>query len=281
MDESLDQAIERARGSLSARGVSRPAALFLLGTGAGTLPGRLARGGRVPLSKIDGAPAIWGEVLLHWGELHGLGVWIVEDAAEAAREGDPAWASAFVVWLAAAAGASTLVHTSAGSGLDAEGAPSLGAIALVSDHLNLSGSTPLAGLRESRLGPLFPDQTTLHDAVLRRAALARCRALGLAASEAIAACSLGPSIETPAERRFFARAGAQVSAQRLATPLIAAAHAGLGALALVVVTHVGDGALDVGQIAAASRSLAPALDDLLFELADDVQRAARAALESE
>jgi purine-nucleoside phosphorylase len=279
MSETLDECVERARASLAQRGAARPSALFLLGTGAGALPGRLARAGRVPLSKLDGAPRVWGDVLVHWGELDGLGVWLLEDAALEPESAEPAWTAAFPVWLAAAAGASTLVLTSAGAALDGDEAPPLGALALVRDHLNLSGGSPLAGLRESRLGPLFPDQTQLHDAALRRAALARCKSLGLEAREVVAACTLGPSLETPAERAFFARAGAQVSAQRLATPLIAAAHAGLGALAIVVVTHAGAGAVDVGRIAAASRALAPALDDLLAALAADVQRAARAALE--
>lgn len=279
MSLSLDESIARARATLTTRGVPRPDALFLLGTGAGSLAGRLERAGRLPLGKLDGVPPIWNEVLLHWGELQGLSVWLIDDAADELEAGDAAWLAAFPVWLAAGAGASSLVITCAGAALDGPQAVPLGAIGLVRDHLNLSGSTPLAGLRESRLGPLFPDQTTLHDEGARRAALQRCRSLGLVAREVVAACTVGPALETPAERAFFARAGAEVSAQRLATPLIAAAHAGLGVVALVAIVHSGAGAIDVGQVAAASRAFAPALDDLLHELAGDVQRAARASLD--
>jgi hypothetical protein len=75
------------------------------------------------------------------------------------------------------------------------------------------------------------------------------------------------------------RAGAQVSAQDLAPVLLAAAHAGLGGLAIAIVVHEGDEAIDIAQVAARAEALAPALDDLLAALATAVQREARARLE--
>jgi len=257
--------------------------LFLLGTGVGLLPGRLRDGRRLPLSSVEGVPESWGEALLHYGDFHGLPAWMIEDAHLDAREEEPAWCPAFPVWLAATAGASTLIHTSAGRSLEDGDGQSLpaGTLALLSDHVNLSGATPLANLGQSRLGPLFPDLTALHDTALRKSALALCTKLGLAGAECVGAASLGPALETPAERRWFARAGARVAAQGLATPLLAAAHAGLGVLSIVVVTAAGDESLDIARIAAASRALAPALDDLLWELAAEVQREARAELERE
>ena len=219
---------------------------------------------------------------MHYGELESLPVWLIEDAPEDAPDGEPPWAAAFPVWLAAAAGAVSLVHTAAGSALDL-GADSLalGTLALVSDHLNLSGATPLVGLGKTRLGPMFPDQTQLHDRRLRAQALAIAARLGLAAREVVAVGTLGPAIETPAERRWFARAGGAVAVQRLATTLLAAAHAGLGALCVVAVTHAGDGPVDIAQAASISAELAPALDDLLAELARHVVSAALAELERE
>jgi purine nucleoside phosphorylase len=103
----------------------------------------------------------------------------------------------------------------------------------------------------------------------------------LAVREVVAACTLGPSLETPAERRLLARAGAEVSAQGLAPTLIASAHAGLGGLTIVVVTHEGEAELDIAKSAARSDALAPALDDLLVQLSEEVQRRARARLEEE
>jgi purine-nucleoside phosphorylase len=143
---------------------------------------------------------------------------------------------ALPVWLAAAAGAQLLVHASAGSALPAqpEGAPfAAPGPAVLRDHLNFSGSTPLLGLGESKLGPALPRPLApAPRRPARRGAGAR-GALGIPLAEAIAACTLGPALETPAERRMLARLGADVSVPNLATPLLAAGHAGLAVLAIV------------------------------------------------
>lgn len=281
MDRSaFDEVVFGAAGKLRERGAIAPRALFLLGTGVGVQPGRLEAGGRLPLEGAEGVPHAWREAVLHHGTFHGLPAWLLEDAPGAPEVGDEPWAEPFPVWLAAAAGASTLIHTSAGCALEAgAGAPVVGSLALLSDHVNLSGSSPLVGLGDTRLGPLFPDQTQLHDHRLRATGLRLCERLGIAGVEAIAACAPGPALETPAERRWFARAGAQVSAQRLAPTLLAAAHAGLGTLAVVLVVSEGDGAVDIARVSAVATEMAPALDDFLWELAGDVQRSALDDLE--
>lgn len=281
MEPSFDDCVFEAASALSERGVLAPHALLLLGTGTGVLPGRLADAGRLPLSVAASTPPAWREALLHHGTLGGLPVWLLEDAPADTEAGRPAWEAAFPVWLAAASGAVTLIHTSAGSALPrTQGAElRVGTLALVKDHLNLSGTSPLVGLGETRLGPMFPDQTGLHDARLRGSAAATCARLGLATCEVVAAGTRGPTLETPAERRYHALAGADVSVQRLATTLVAAAHAGLGTLAIVLVTHAGDERVDIARVAAVSSELAPALDDLLWELARNVEGEAMADLE--
>ncbi len=282
-ESPLDAACQSAREALVAHGVPAPDAIFLLGTGVGILPGRLKAGGRMPLARAKGAPRIWGEALLHWGDFHGLSVWLLDDAPLELEPSDPTWARPFPIWLAAASGASAMIHTSAGTALDVEGEKMLepGSLALVTDHVNLSGGTPLIGLAESHLGPMFPDQTRLHDSFLRRSALQACTKLGIEAREAIVACTVGPTLDTPAERRFFARVGAHVAVQDLAPTLIAAAHAGLGTLEISVITARASDAVDVAQIAAVSQAIAPALDDLLWQLAADVQREVRARLDED
>ena len=44
---ALDLAVSQAAAELTRRGVSAPRVLFLLGTGTGVLPARLARGERI------------------------------------------------------------------------------------------------------------------------------------------------------------------------------------------------------------------------------------------
>jgi purine-nucleoside phosphorylase len=281
-DCALDEHVARARASLEQRGIRSPDALFFLATGAGQLPGRLSPSARVPLSKIDGVPPAWRELVLHSGEIGGTRLWILEDAAGdpeegcAAPIGEEPWVGGFPCWLAASAGASLCVHTSAGTALPADGALALapGSIAFASDHVNLSGRTPLVGLGASKLGPLFPDLTRLHDTALRAEALAQANGLGLPCAEAVVACTIGPALETPAERAFWSRAGAQIAVQNLATPLHACAHAGLSVLCLIAVTDAAPGIADLRGMVAHAARLAPAIEDLLCALVPAIGRAA-------
>jgi purine-nucleoside phosphorylase len=270
----LDEAVAAANAALERAEVVPPRALYLLATGGGLLPLRLAHGSKTALAKIAGVPEAWRGATLHAGELAGTPVWIVEDAPGSAEtgglpsEGEPGWMRGFPCWLAGAAGASVLVHASAGASLVPDLEP--GTLVLASDHLNLSGRTPLAGLAGSRLGPLFPDLSAFHHAELRASALRLCAKLGIRAREAVAACAIGPALETPAERRFFARAGAGVSVQGLEGPLLAAAHAGLRALAIACVTDRGEEASDLAAILARAEAMAPALEELLAALAPEI-----------
>jgi purine nucleoside phosphorylase len=233
------------------------------------LPSRLARAGRLPVSALGAAPESWRHALLHWGELNGLAVWLLEDEPAPGRETarEPAWARTWPVWLAAGAGAVSLVCSAGACALDET---KLGTFALASDHLDFGGESPLSGLGETRLGPMFPDTSRLHDGALRRAALAECERLGLAAREAVVACTPAPALETPAEQAWYRSAGAQVSVQGLGAWLAAAAHAGLGALAVALVVARAGERLDVARVLAAARELSPALDDLLWSLAGRV-----------
>lgn len=287
---ALDEAVMRATQDLAQRNTPAPDVLFFLGTGVGMLPTALKSPLRLPLGKLDGVPDAWKDVMLHAGAFGKLHAWLIEDAPGPQEHGisetpgEAAWVRGFPCWLAARAGAKLCVHTSAGQALPdtaASGAgapttepPSAGSIAIVRDHLNLSGRTPLLGIGASTLGPLFPDQTTLHHAGLRAAALRRGKKLGVPLSEVVACCAPAPAIETPAERIFWARAGAQVAVQGLATPLLACAHAGLPVLALVAVTDAGTGLQRVGDLVAQADKLAPALEELITSLAPDLAQAA-------
>ena len=81
----------------------------MLGTGLGTLPGKLVRAKSVQLEGIPGVPAAWAHQELRAGEIDGHGVWMLEDAPGEPELGgspsttEPAWVRGFPVWLAARA----------------------------------------------------------------------------------------------------------------------------------------------------------------------------------
>lgn len=289
---SLDVAVRSAASALGDSELAAraaPQALILLATGMGLFPERLEGRRSLHLGSIEGVPAPWNAATLVAGRLGSLEVWLLEDvstdptlrrsadAGDGERTGTDAWRIAFPVWLAAACGAQICVHTSAGASL-ANGTeePPLppGAFGIVRDHLNLSGSTPLVGLGESTLGPMFPDLTQLHHEGLRLAALQAARDQGFEAAEVVAGCTAGPALETPAERRMLARAGAEVAVQGLAPPLLAAAHAGIAMLAIVVIAESGDGPLRLRDVVARAGASEAALEDLLVALAEELARTA-------
>jgi purine-nucleoside phosphorylase len=252
----------------------------MLGAGRGTLAQRLEARAACELPRAAALPAAWRGATLEVGLLGPARVWLVEDALLArGRESGPAWSHGFPCWLAAASGARILVHTSAGALLAGPGpAPALGAVCLACDHLNLSGASPLAGLGASALGPQFPDLTALHHRELRRAALALGKRAGIDVFEGVVACTRGPSLETPAERRWLAAAGARIAVQNLADPLLAAAHAGLAVLACACVADDGSGGagpVDLARVLAAAERSQPALESLIAGLAGDLAAAAR------
>ena len=272
---ALDESTWSASKELRGRGAPDPDVLLLMATGVGLLPGAFEARYELPLEAVAGVPRAWRGLTLRAGDLEGATFWLLDDAPSEQGAPGEAWERAFPIWLAATSGASLCVHTSAGPALGPDGAAARGSLGLLRDHLNLSGTSPLIGLGESRLGPLFPDQSRTHHAGLRRIALRTARRLGLEVTEGVAACTAGPAIETAAERAWYHRAGADFAVQELAGPLVAAAHAGLSCLALVALIGADEGSdPDIAGLVESAQSMAPGLEDLLRELAPDLARVA-------
>jgi hypothetical protein len=275
---TLDECVFTASKELHGRGAPDPEVLFLMATGLGLLPTAYQSSWQMPLEKIAGVPRAWRNKTLFAAERKDATFWFLEDApgeesfpsSSASDREDEAWVRAFPTWLAACSGATICVHTSAGTTVGETARPGLG---LVSDHINLSGRSPLHGLGESRLGPLFPDQSQIHHPGLRKLALKHGRRLGINVQEGVVACTSGPTIETTAERLFYGRAGADFAVQGLSDALISMSHAGLACLSVVGLID-GDNTGDVGDIVESAEALAPSLEELLGALGHDLATAA-------
>lgn len=268
----LDRSVAEAMDALRETEVGAPDVLLFLATGPGDLPSRMDASVVLPLREVPGVPPVWHGVTLRAGNLGEVRAWLIEDDAALEHGAEPDWTRAFPVWLAEAAGARLMIHTSAGTALGEPGGDpggfAAGDLVRLADHLNLSGRSPLRGLGESRLGPLFPDQTRVHDERLAELARDAAGRHGVELSDGVAACTSGPALCTPAELAWHRTAGCDVSVQRLCDPLIAAAHAGMGSLALVAITDVaGEHDIDVATIVARAEQTAPVLDQLVQDVA--------------
>jgi len=288
----LDQAVLQVRSALRDLGVLDPALLFLLGSGLPTwcespqpvAPAAFLREGTVDLNEVHGVPSLWRSCKLVFGSITTsagpVPAWLLEDPSldSPVEPGSAPFERGFFAWVAAQAGARIMVHTSAG-GLVANSELETGDLCLVRDYLNLSGTTPLLGIGQSKLGPLFPDLTRLFSQSLLHFATERAEALGVKATQSVIAAASPVSLATPAERAWYKTAGAEAWVQGIAGPFLAAAHAGLevlGIVALIGGEEPTPGA-DVASMLLASDAAAAGLDALLAELTIPAAEAALAA----
>ena len=174
-----------------------------------------------------------------------------------AYEGHPLSQVVHAVRTACAAGAGTIVLTNAAGGLRAD--MYVGQPVLVSDHLNLTGRSPL-------VGPVFTDLTDAYSPRLR--ALARTVEPSLA--EGVYAALPGPHFETPAEIRMLRTLGADLVGMSTVHETIAARAAGAEVLALSLVTNLAAGMtgepLNHEEVLAAGAAAAERMGAMLAEI---------------
>lgn len=173
------------------------------------------------------------------------------------------------VRTAAAAGCKVIVLTNASGGINAD--YSVGQPVLLSDHINLTGRSPLAGAEPSPgYGSRFVDLTAVYSPRLR--ALARQADPSLA--EGVYAALPGPHYETPAEIRMLRAAGADMVGMSTALEAIAARHLGLEVLAISLVTNpaagLSSGELDHAEVIAAGKASAASVGTLLAQILPNV-----------
>jgi purine-nucleoside phosphorylase len=167
------------------------------------------------------------------------------------------------------AGCRVVVLTNAAGGLRA--GMTVGEAVLISDHLNLTGRSPLSGPVPDDVdgwGPRFTDLTDAYSPRLR----ALARELDPSLTEGVYAGVPGPHYETPAEIRAYQTLGADLVGMSTVHETIAARHAGAEVLALSLVTNLAAGLggehLDHADVLAAGRAAAERMGDLLARLVD-------------
>ncbi|HEX4016911.1 MAG TPA: purine-nucleoside phosphorylase [Frankiaceae bacterium] len=161
------------------------------------------------------------------------------------------------VRTACAAGVKVVVLTNAAGGL--RDGLAVGQPVLVSDHLNLSGRTPL-------VGPRFIDLTECYSRRLRDLA----RSVDPALEEGVYAYMPGPQFETPAEIRALQALGADLVGMSTVYEAIAARAEGVEVLALSLVTNLAAGLsgeeIEHTDVLAVGRAAAPRMGALLAEV---------------
>ncbi|MDA4109041.1 purine-nucleoside phosphorylase [Mycolicibacterium holsaticum] len=158
------------------------------------------------------------------------------------------------VRAACAGGVRTVVLTNAAGGLRDDLA--VGQPVLISDHLNLTGRSPLVGAQ-------FVDLVGAYSPRLRAVA----REIDPTLAEGVYAGLVGPHYETPAEIRMLRTLGADLVGMSTVHETIAARAAGAEVLAVSLVTNLAAGMtgqpLNHEEVLAAGRRSATRMGDLL------------------
>jgi purine-nucleoside phosphorylase len=228
---------ERAARFLKRRCGSEPRVGIVLGSGLGSVAGRLRRALRIPWRAVPHFPVPTAEGhagMLHAGDWRGVPVAILEGRLHL-YEGWRPDEVAFPVRVLALAGVRCFVLTSAAGGIAPRALP--GRFMIFSDHLNFQGANVLAGLCEPRWGRRFVDFTETYDRELRALARQSARKCGIRSFEGVYAAVRGPSYETPAEIRALQTVGADVVGMSTVPEVLALHAMGLPVLAVASITN--------------------------------------------
>lgn len=139
----------------------------------------------------------------------------------------------FPVRVLAALGARDLLLTNAAGGISRRLRP--GQFMCITDHVNLIGLNPLRG------NPAFVDMTRVYDPALVQLWRRAARKVKVRLATGVYAAVAGPSYETPAEIRAFARMGADAVGMSTVPEAIVARACGLRVTALSCITNFAAG----------------------------------------
>lgn len=119
-----------------------------------------------------------------------------------------------------------------------------GSLMMLTDHINMSGVSPLAGPNDEAIGPRFPDLSRAYDVQLQEVLKAAAARQNIDLHEGVFLMVRGPHFETPAEIRAFQRLGADVVGMSMVPEVILANHCGIRVAAVSLVTNLGAGMTD-------------------------------------
>lgn len=264
--DPFDVAREAAAHIAERTGVAQHDVALVLGSGWGGAADLLGETvAEIPSHEIPGfsAPAVAG---------HGASIRSIRIAATGKHalvlgsrthfyEGKGVRRVAHGVRTAAAAGCSTVILTNGCGGLNLAWGP--GTPVLISDHINLTGASPIEGAN-------FVDLTDLYSSRLRDIA----REVDGDLDEGVYVQFRGPHYETPAEVRMAGVIGGSLVGMSTTLEAIAARQSGLEVLGISLVTNLAAGIsptpLSHEEVIEAGQAAGPRISALLAKIVERI-----------
>lgn len=209
---------------------------LILGSGLGALADALTDAVACPTGDLPGYPR--STVAGHTGRLvvgtfEGRRVLAVQGRVHY-YEGHPECDLAFPVRIAHAMGAKRLIVTNAAGGIHPSLAP--GTLMFITDQINFAFRSPLAG-PNTEGGPRFVDLSDPYDPDWLDAAEQIALQLKIPTQRGVYLWNTGPTYETPAEIRMYARLGADAVGMSTVPEVLQARYYGMKVLGISAITN--------------------------------------------
>jgi purine-nucleoside phosphorylase len=235
---SLKQRAAAAR--LKALSPLRPTLALILGSTFQGVANRLKIDAVVDYGRLPGFPSVGvcghvGKVLI--GYLSSTPVMVLSGRAHF-YEGHSMDLVTSPVRVLALYGIRDLLLTNAAGAVNRRFKP--GDFMILRDHINLMGINPLRGAR-GQMRECFVDMTGAYDLKLSRLLRRAGQASGVRLHSGVYLAVCGPSYETPAEIRAFARLGADAVGMSTVPETIIARQCGLNVAGLSCLTNLASG----------------------------------------
>ncbi len=242
--DHAEEAASYLRQRLAAAGLPTPRLGMVLGSGLGGFAAQVANALAIPYSEIPNFPQSTveghsGRLVL--GTIGQVPVAVMQGRVHA-YEGYAPQQVTFPMRVLGRLGIRAAIVTNAAGGIRTS--LKQGEMVLLADHINFTGSNPLTGPNDNRLGARFFDMTSAYALAFRKLAQAEATRQGFALTEGVYLCVPGPSYETPAEIRAFRALGADLVGMSTVHEVIVARHMGIDVLGLSLVTNMAAGVLE-------------------------------------
>ncbi len=145
----------------------------------------------------------------------------------------------FPIRVMKALGVEHLILTNAAGGTNPEF--SGGTLMLITDHINIMGISPLIGPNDNRLGPRFPDVSSVYCPEFNQKVLSAAKEMALDLKQGVYFYFTGPAYETPAEVRLAAMLGGDAVGMSTAPEATVAAHMGMKVSGVSCITNMAAG----------------------------------------
>ncbi len=243
MDSYLNS-IHAAAQYIRARIGAQPEIGLVLGSGWGDFADHVAGAVTIPYSEVPGFPE--ASVKGHagqwvFGEVGGKQIAVMNGRFHY-YEGHDMKTLTLPIRVMQALGVKTLILTNAAGGVN--GDYNVGDLMLISDHISLTGMSPLFGPNLDEFGPRFPDMTHVYDRDLKFLAHLVANGQHFRLREGVYAQMPGPAYETPAEIRMLRVLGADAVGMSTVPEAVAARHGGMRVMGVSCITNMAAGVLD-------------------------------------